>query len=218
MPVGRPSKTDPPIPNVIVFGESGGGKSSVINMLDGGPALPVDDSAEGSTSVVSPTACQKTISGLRCQVFDTGGLNKPGKTTWRRKDKTKLARRQLERIIEETKFNLFVYVMSAPQIPRTAQQNYRILYDLAGPKRVPIVVVITRLEDRDGTMDQWWTENKLAFDQRDLIFDGHACITAWKGKLKDGKYTNQDLYNVSKQKVEQLISNSCREASKMVLK
>jgi putative ribosome biogenesis GTPase RsgA len=34
----------PDIPNTVVFGETGGGKSSVINMLDGdGPLMTVED-------------------------------------------------------------------------------------------------------------------------------------------------------------------------------
>lgn len=215
MPAGPLSKMGPSICNVIVFGESRGGKSSVINMLDGnGPAIPVDDSAEGV--VFNHAACKKTISGRTYQVFETVSINKPRRTMWSRQNRTNETRDQLIRIIKglDTGLNLLVYVMRAPQIMATAAENYRLFYEIVCEKRVPIVVVITGLEIRPNSdMDLWWIENEVAF--RDIPFRDHACITATKGKLKGGEYTNQDLYDLSKKKVEELISESCGKAWKM---
>jgi predicted GTPase len=41
---------DSSIPNIIVFGETGVGKSSIINMLQGGEVAPTSNSAYGCTS------------------------------------------------------------------------------------------------------------------------------------------------------------------------
>jgi len=202
---------------VIVFGESGGGKSSVINMLEGDGDIPVDDSAEGV--VFNYATRKKTISGQPYNVFETMSINKLGR--WPRRNDTKATKDQLIRIIEEldTGLNLLVYVMRAPEIMTTAAKNYRLFYEIVCEKEVPIVVVITKLESRadSGRMDDWWIENKPAFDQLNLKFEDHACITATKGKPSEdsGRYLDQDLYDLSKQKVESLISQSCGQAWKM---
>ena len=209
---------DHSIRNVIVFGESGGGKSSVINMLNGNPPLPLNDGAEG---VVENHATRtKTISGQTYRVFETVSINKPGRG-WlgRTRNDTRAAKEQLIKIIKglNTGLNLLVYVMRAGEIMKTAADNYRLFHDVVCEGRVPIVVVITKLElrvDEPGGMDHWWIENKPAFDELDLKFEDHACITATRGKPSSGEYTEQDLYDRSKEKVERLISNSCGEAWK----
>ena len=202
------------IPNIVVFGESGGGKSSVINMLNGNPLLPVNDGAEGV--VFNHATCEKTISGQTYRVFETVSINKLGRG-WLGRNDTRAAKEQLIKIIKglDTGLNLLVYVMRAGEIMKTAADNYRLFHDVVCEGRVPIVVVITKLElrvDEPGGMDHWWIENKPAFDKLHLTFEGHACITATRGKLRGGKYTEQDLYELSKEKVERLISNSCGEA------
>jgi GTP-binding protein EngB required for normal cell division len=213
-----PVEMDHSIRNVIVFGESGGGKSSVINMLNGNARpLSVSDAAEGV--VFNHTTRTKTISGQTYQVFETVSINKPGRK-WLGKKDTRAAKEQLIRIIKglDTGLNLLVYVMRAGEIMKTATENYRLFYEVVCEKQVPIVVVITKLESRANSerMDHWWIENEPAFDKLDLKFEDRACITATKGKLIGGEWTEQDLYDLSKPKVERLISNSCAtEAWKM---
>lgn len=205
------------IRNVIVFGESGGGKSSVINMLNGNPPpLPVHDGAEGV--VFHHATRTKTIAGQTYQIFETVSINKP-RRKWLGQNDTKAAKEQLIRIIKglDTGLNLLVYVMRAPEIAKTAADNYHLFHNVVCGERVPIVVVITKLEARadSDSMDRWWIENKPAFDKLNLEFKDYTCITATKGKWRDGEYTEQDLYDLSKQKVERLISNSCGKGWKM---
>src|SRR5262245_21266685 len=133
------------IRNVVVFGESGGGKSSVINMLDGGPSLTTHDGAE--SIVFTHANRMKIVSDRNYQVFDTVGLNhtarKQGRTT------EEDVKEKLTQIIERlgTGLHLLVYVMQAPQIPATAQKNYHIFFKEVCHTRVPIVLIITGLEN-----------------------------------------------------------------------
>jgi hypothetical protein len=107
----------------------------------------------------------------------------------------------------DSELHLLVYVMQGGQIPSTAQKDYHIYFDLVCRRQVPIVAVITGLENRGPSMDKWWSENKSAFDLQDMSFHGHACITATKGK----KSRRQDLYETSKQEVERLLSGPYRK-------
>jgi hypothetical protein len=209
------------IPNIVVFGETGGGKTSVINMLDDvDPPLTVDDTAEGT--VFTHAARTKTISGQVYRIFDTVGLNRPAQTQkwkpwghWR--DVAKDTKHQLTKIIKnlDPGPNLLVYVMRAPQIPSTAQKNYRIFFGDVCEKQVPIVIIITGLENRGNDMDGWWTENRKAFEGEKMFFRGHACITATKGKLRCGVHINQKLYDASTEEVEKLLFSSCGATGKV---
>jgi hypothetical protein len=101
--------------------------------------------------------------------------------------------------------NLLVCVMRAPRIPYALQQNYEMFFEILCSRRVPIVIVITGLEERED-MEEWWDENKDTFEGRKMQFDGHACITATKGRrLTDGAYSYEMEYEASRKKVEGLI-------------
>src|ERR1700730_10509355 len=109
-----------PIPNIIVFGETGAGKSSVINMLEGNDKAEVSSSAKGVT--FTSAQYQKTISGTLFKVFDTAGLNEGAAGAVPARAASKGLSQLLRQL--EGSLNLLVYVMRAPRITETAQKNY----------------------------------------------------------------------------------------------
>jgi predicted GTPase len=197
------SPTRPPtrLPNVIVFGETGAGKSSLVNMLDGGGQAIVSSGALGATFCSTPY--KKTINGSAFRIFDTAGLNEaPGGTV-----PPRIAVDNLRRLIRDLEggINLLVYVMRGPRIKASARQNYKMFFEGFCRKMVPIVIVITGLEERDD-MSQWWVENKANFDRYKMSFNGVACIAATKGKLRvNGTHTYEVEYEESKKRLEDLI-------------
>lgn len=196
-------------PNVIIFGESGGGKSSVVNMLQGDSDRPVEsdrpaevsDRAAGLT--FSNSCYSKMIGGSRFQVFDTIGLNDASGVT----GEPKAVRNELKKFIKglDNGVNLLVYVMRQPRIPASANRNRELFFDRICKEQVPIVIIITGLENKEPNMELWWEENENDFKQKKLEFSGHACITASRGKCKEGGYTFQREYNDSKDAIEKLI-------------
>lgn len=190
---------------MIVFGETGAGKSSVINMLDGGKVAPVSNGAAGMTF-----ACdryEKKIGDQTFNIFDTAGLNEgdAGKV------QGKTAITNLYKCIYnlETGVSLLIYVMRAPRIKDTAQKNFKMFFETFCNKEVPIVIIVTGLEDEEGDMDAWWRANKTHFAANGMHFSGQACITATKGKQRKGIHIFQQEYDDSKTKVEALIPKSC---------
>jgi GTP-binding protein EngB required for normal cell division len=188
-------------PNVIVFGETGVGKSSILNMLEGGSEATVSDQATGVT--FSNRSYEKTIKGTTFRVLDTVGLNEGAMGTVAAGEAIKGLYTLIQQL--EDGVNLLVYVMRAPRIPYALQQNYEVFFEILCNRRVPIVIVITGLEERED-MEEWWDDNKDTFERRKMLFNGHACITATKGKkLADGAYSYGMEYEESRKKVEGLI-------------
>jgi len=194
-------KQGPPL-NVVVFGETGAGKSSIINMLDGDEQAEVSSAATGVTS--RNTCYVKTIQDRTFHVYDTAGLNEGTVGQVSARD----AIEGLYSLICDLAggVNLLVFVMRAPRITIVAQQNYRMLYDIICNKKVPIVIVITGLEHEQDP-DKWWFTHKGSFDSQDMLFSGHACITATEGVLK-GKAIFGEAYSDSRKKVAGLIVES----------
>lgn len=192
-----------PTPNVVVFGGTGAGKSSVINMLKGSKPAKVSSSAMGVT-----TGCDcyvKTINGETFNVYDTPSLSEGTAGRVSAVDAIQLLHNLIRQLSDGV--NLLVFVMRAPRITALAQKNYQMLFDIICERKVPIVIVITGLE-REGNLDQWWPDNKASFDLQRMLFHGHACITAVKG-APGGR--EAQVYEKSKNKLADLIQQSYSE-------
>jgi len=97
------------------------------------------------------------------------------------------------------------------RITEAVENNYRIFYEGFCTKGVPVVIVVTGLEN-EQPMSDWWLGNKAEFNNRCLKFEASACITATRGKKdKDGGYINEDEYNFSRELVKDLIRSKCSE-------
>jgi hypothetical protein len=209
--IATPSPTVDPPSNVIVFGESGVGKSSVINMLMGEPVAAVSNEAVGCTS--KSNKFRTTIDGREVMLYDTAGLDEAEAGTV----SPERAIQKLRSLVKDLKtVNLLVYCIRGIRFRTIVADNYNIFRNTicGSDRKVPIVLVITGLENEDY-MDDWWKNNKAYFDRYKLKFCGHACITATKGRaFKDQQgYIFEDLYMASQKKVMQLLANHAFESS-----
>ncbi|OAX31252.1 P-loop containing nucleoside triphosphate hydrolase protein [Rhizopogon vinicolor AM-OR11-026] len=203
----EPTIVSPPI-NIIVFGESGVGKSSVINMLTEEPVAAVSNQAVGCT--YKSTKYRATIDDREVVLYDTAGLNEAEAGTV----SPQRAIHNLRSLVDDLKtVNLLVYCIRGTRFREIVADNYNIFRKMIcgreGGPRVPIVLVITGLENEDN-MDDWWKDNEAYFDQYKLEFCEHVCITATRGRaFKDGSgYIFQDLYDISKKQVMQLLARN----------
>ncbi|KAG1764540.1 P-loop containing nucleoside triphosphate hydrolase protein [Suillus occidentalis] len=164
--------------NIVIFGETGTGKSSIINAIAREQLAKTSDDATGCTS--SHKRHPVTISGQRFVLFDTAGFGEG--PAGRVPDAE--AKRQLKSLLCQLMssrspsdgIDLLVYCMSSrtttlPAIVRA----YDTFYARVCRKKVPIVIVITGLE-KEPNMESWWDKNKGMF--KNMRFAGHACVTA----------------------------------------
>lgn len=181
-PHASSSNLEPTLPwggNIVFFGETGTGKSSIINAIAREQLATTSDDAMGCTSYHKRHLV--TISGQRFVLFDTAGFGEG--PAGRVPDAE--ARRQLKSLLRQLMsssrspshgIDLLVYCMSSrtftlPAIIRT----YDTFYARVCRKKVPIVIVITGLE-KEPNMESWWDKNKGNFEN--MRFAGHACVTA----------------------------------------
>jgi len=185
-------------PNVIIFGGTGAGKSSVVNMLPGGcREATVSSSANGVT--FRHDCYEKVIRGRHINVFDTVGLGEGKSGTIPAAKAIESLYRLMRRL--ENGVNLLVYVVRGPRLSHSIRKNYELFYEIFCQKKVPIVIVITGLENEEDAMDDWWMENKTAYSKENMTFAGAACITAIKGK----RNMFAQEFEESQEKVERLI-------------
>jgi predicted GTPase len=195
-------------PNVIVFGETGAGKSSVINMILGIDKAKVDNRLLGET--FESAVYEVELDGKIYKLHDTVGLGEHSSGTV---DSAK-AVRNLYRLVTNLSnsggVNLLVFVMKQGRLTETIHKNYVLFQHGFCDSKVPIVIAVTGCEDMEPTMDTWWIDNEASFSKAGMSFDGHACVCAFKGrKIHTGGYRNEDLVNESVGVVKQLIVQYC---------
>ncbi|KAK7453393.1 hypothetical protein VKT23_011656 [Stygiomarasmius scandens] len=204
MPEHSLSETDTPpphpIPNIVLFGASGCGKSSIINMLAGTElAKTVSNRA---VSLFQNEKYQVEIDGQWYNIHDTTGLSDGH-------DQSSLSQEainQLKKLIHDLNdgVNLLLFCLRAPRITDGAAKNYAMFYRELCSSRVPIAIIITGLENEDN-MEDWWVANEHTFTSYKMRFVGHACITATRGKKTGDGYKNQKEYDESRNRTESLI-------------
>ncbi|KAG1809683.1 P-loop containing nucleoside triphosphate hydrolase protein [Suillus subaureus] len=169
------AQTPPRGRNVVFFGETGSGKSSIINAIARKQLAETSDNATGCTS--GHKRYPVTISDQKFVLFDTAGLGEgPAGTV-----PDAVAKRQLKKLLRRLMssrspsdgIDLLVYCVSF----RTTAlvRAYNMFYSKVCKKKVPIVIVITGLEN-EPNMENWWDKNKGKF--KSMHFAAHACVTA----------------------------------------
>ncbi|KAH7916525.1 P-loop containing nucleoside triphosphate hydrolase protein [Hygrophoropsis aurantiaca] len=163
--------------NVIVFGEGGVGKSSLINMI----ADPLSSKPQMSSNAVGCTfiheAYSLTVHDQTFFLWDTPGLDEGSFGTVpaaKAKEELQILLRQLA---STSGIDLVMYCIRGTRVRKALLQNYKFLCSVINRKVVPVVLVVTGLENCEGEMDDWWTQNESELKRCGMQFDGHACVT-----------------------------------------
>ncbi|KAI6026371.1 P-loop containing nucleoside triphosphate hydrolase protein, partial [Pisolithus microcarpus] len=157
--------------NIILFGETGVGKSSVINLIAGRPVAKVSPDADGCT--MNSTDYQFTIGSRKITIWDTVGLEEPQMG----------AHGLIQKLSNAGGVDLLLFCIRGNRITATTQSNYRLFYEVLCDKQVPIALVITHLE-REHRMEDWWTRNEGSILRYGIKCAGHACVTGITDKAE----------------------------------
>ncbi|KAJ3511732.1 hypothetical protein NMY22_g15560 [Coprinellus aureogranulatus] len=208
--------------NIILFGETGVGKSSIINMLRGSEGATISSSALGCT--LSSNGYDGSIWDQDYTFWDTVGLNEGEQGNMPDIKAVTALYHLLRKLSTDGGVSLLVFCMRAPRISDAGHKNWVLFREIVCQQQVPAVIAITYLEQED--MDTWWSANELAFSKRyginpsedvyrvysggeDVHADvGVACITATMGKCKKGKYIYEEEYRESCTKIQRLVFES----------
>ncbi|OAX33354.1 hypothetical protein K503DRAFT_804439 [Rhizopogon vinicolor AM-OR11-026] len=179
--------------NIVLFGQSGAGKSSVINLMAGGGIAETSNSANHCTMhwKEHPIA----FGGYNYEVFDTIGLEEPQLGIDGYLEAIKNAHNLITKLDNEGGIDLLLFCVRAGRITATVQNNYRLFHEFLCEKKVPIVLVLTGLERELENMEDWWDKNMQTFHKYNISVAGHACITS--AENLEGR--SQQLYEESRQ-------------------
>jgi hypothetical protein len=191
----------PTLPNILIFGETGTGKSSLINMLAGNEIAGVSSDALGCT--FGSQMHEAVINDNPFKLWDTAGLNEGEHGTV----PAEQAMQNLQDLVHKLKggVSLLVYCIRGTRFRDIMQINYDLFCSIICQSNVPVVVVVTGLEN-ESPMESWWHENGAQLNAHGMTFAGHACVTTTKGKqLKSGEYMFEEEYEESEGKTRELI-------------
>jgi tRNA U34 5-carboxymethylaminomethyl modifying GTPase MnmE/TrmE len=186
--------------NIVLFGETGAGKSSVVNLIAGEKRAKTSSAMEHCT--MEWEGYSITFDGHDYKVFDTAGLEDPYLGMEEYLETIVNAHDLITKLNNEGGIDLLLYCIRAGRVTTTIQEHYRLFHEWLCEKRVPVVLVLTGLEREHGSMEDWWTRNKRVFQRYKIHVAGHACITA-ASHLVDGRH--KQLYEESRRLVHSLI-------------
>ncbi|KAJ4490073.1 hypothetical protein J3R30DRAFT_3693577 [Lentinula aciculospora] len=196
----------PPRSNILLVGPNGSGKSSIINIFA--------DREIATTTVASfpfPFNVQKheILLGPRSYCFDEISALSYGKPRDHKSDYVE----KLSEFIRSLQDGVspLVFCLRAPRITETAEKIYDLFYDDLCGRKIPIVTVLTGLEDEEPSMVSWWVRNKTSFMKYGMSFQGHACVTTTKGRKTSKGYIYQEEYDLSKKAIEKLVTDHSLE-------
>jgi hypothetical protein len=168
---------------MIVFGESGVGKTSIVNMLAGKEIFPVGRAAVGTT--LESHGCLIKCEGLSLNVYDTVGLNEPPTGSVSAKEAIRALYNLKRDLATGCGINLLVFVTTF-RIRKQTVDSFNLLCAVFGEQRVPTVIAITNQEYVDNR--RWWKENRSLFVKSGMTFEGYAIGTA------DSKLAHEQTY------------------------
>ncbi|KAG1859580.1 P-loop containing nucleoside triphosphate hydrolase protein [Suillus subalutaceus] len=175
--------TGPGSKNIVLFGLAGAGKSSLVNLMAGKNVARTSSDMRSCTLHWQKYAIK--IDDESYNVFDTAALRSPQLGISQYFDAVENSYALIQNLERQGGIDLLLFCIRAGRLTPTLQTNYRLFNEFLCDKKVPIVVVITYLENEQGEMDDWWNRNRGVFDEQEVHVAGHACITAIRGNYPD---------------------------------
>ena len=189
--------------NIIVFGETGAGKSSLVNMLTGREDAKTGNNAGGVTFNWKKHSAD--LFDTKYQIFDTVGLNEGNTGTVKGKNAI-ISLFNLIKSLEDG-VNLLVFCMRG-RIKKTTSDNYKLFYEIFCDSKVPILLVVTGLEElEEDELATWWIRNRTVFEGDGMKFHGWVCGTTTRGKR--GVYTKE--FDATTRKIRRLVNSLALE-------
>ena len=202
--------------NIVLFGECGVGKSSIINAIVGRPVARTSNDVFGCTDqFVSYDVTLDT--GIKVDLWDTIGLDE-GTAGRVPADQAKHHLKSfLKKRMEASEgVDLLLYCIrgasSSKRLPvkRVHWDNYKFVFEEVCKKRLPIALVVTHLESYDpsGDMDAWWNHSEGEILKFGFQFCAHACIAVLPAESWAPTDGDVNRIEVSRRRLQDLLSRN----------
>ncbi|KAG2040458.1 P-loop containing nucleoside triphosphate hydrolase protein [Suillus americanus] len=177
-PSSSPEQTRPLDRNVVIFGETGSGKSSFINTIAQKQQLAkTSNDAHGCTS--TPECYPVDVSGRKYILIDTPGLNEGSAGAVPDAEAKELLKNLLRELMSSRSdgIGLLVYCVRSATHPRAFIKAYNKVYSEICHKRVPIILVVEGWRN-EREMESWWITNGEQCNSRGMHFANYPCDPA----------------------------------------
>ena len=186
--------------NIVIFGEAGCGKSSLVNMIVGENVAKVSSELLGCT--FRSEAYDATFDNTHFRIYDTAGLNEgdQGRVPhWTSVRELYTLIRKLDSV------SLLIYCIRG-RVKENTQANWILFNKVICGEQVPAVVVVTGLEnDRDWDDRSKMKKFRTTFEAYDIKPEEITSVVSIKGNRNEfAKH-----YDKSQQKLRQMITK-CR--------
>jgi hypothetical protein len=165
--------------NVLLFGETGVGKSAIINLIMGRDVAETSPDAE--TCTLQHTSHEVHLGNRHFKLWEVSSIESMGFfralfTKWRLK-------KSYKKLYKDDGVYLLLYCMRGSRAQRALIRDYKFFTDIVGftatvAGGTPVAAVVTSLEDYPQDMDEWWVKNKDNLESLGMRFTAHACITS----------------------------------------
>ncbi|KIJ10294.1 hypothetical protein PAXINDRAFT_37229, partial [Paxillus involutus ATCC 200175] len=192
--------------DIILFGEAGVGKSSVINLIAGKEIAKVSSDIDGCTMASTPY--DLTLGDKSIRIFDTVGLKDPERDVNGYLAAIDKACQLILSLSEAGGVHLLLFCLRVGRmtITATVQSNYRLFHEFLCGKKVPLALVFTGLE-KEERMEDWWLRNESNTTKYGIRSMGHACITTLRGNTPG----QAEKYATSEKTIRELLMNCALE-------
>ncbi|KAG1732016.1 uncharacterized protein EDB91DRAFT_1152948 [Suillus paluster] len=186
-PVGSQDHYDPLHPrpgvstmgplNVLLFGGTGVGKSSIIRLInEKNPADTLPDAAHSRLKHANDV----NLGGCHFKLWEISSI--ASMCFCRRLIAKWKLKRSYKKLHRDGGVHLLLYCMRGTTPQSALVRDYQLFTDIvgstAGPGGVPVASVVTGLEGYPNDMDNWWMENKADLERLGMQFSAQACITS----------------------------------------
>jgi predicted GTPase len=192
--------------NVILIGESGVGKSALINQVHDANVVESNDRAAGCTmESTKVSGLIKDHPDLELHLYDTAGLSESADGSV----PTTKAFVQLIKLCYAIPggIHLLIFCHKKGRIAtKQFKTNYRIFYEELCEKNIPSLLVITDC-DNDEPLSQWWDNNKdCVQNQLHFTFADAVCVSTLRNKRNNSDEVFE-AYEISRRNLIQAIRN-----------
>ncbi|KAF8441409.1 hypothetical protein L210DRAFT_979236 [Boletus edulis BED1] len=165
-----------PVHNVIVFGESGVGKSSFVNLVVGSQVAKISSDANACTTRTK--SYDVFIHGKKYKLWDTAGLDGGTFGLLRAAISERNLKTFVRNLLRKKEPSLLIYYVRGSRATRALVRHYQSIRSVTRDNPVPMVIVATGLENSRGDMENWWHRNAAELSNHGMEFVDHACITS----------------------------------------
>lgn len=166
------------VQNIVIFGETGSGKSSLVNLIVGQNVAKTSHGTDGCT--LDSTLYETNAGQHRLRIYDTVGLNEPQLGAEYYLAAIEKAHQLVTALNKAGGIHLLVFCVRGGRITATTQHNYRLFHEFLCCRMVPVALVITNLEF-ETPMERWWERNSHEFTRFGINVIAHACVTCTPG-------------------------------------